>query len=79
MLENLRDLVKQHAGDAIKNNPAIPNEKNEEVVDLASNSIVTGLKNAVSQGDLSDLMNMFKGGEQAAAQSAVAKNIQEGC
>ncbi|HEX8333720.1 MAG TPA: DUF937 domain-containing protein [Segetibacter sp.] len=78
MLENLRDLVKQNSGEAIINNPAIPNEKNDEAVDLASNSIVSGLKNEVSQGNLSDLMSMFNGGEQAATQSAVAQNIQGG-
>jgi hypothetical protein len=32
MLENLQDLIKQHAGDAIINNPAIPNERNDEAV-----------------------------------------------
>jgi hypothetical protein len=78
MLDNLKDLVKQHSGDAIINNPAIPNERNDEAVDDASNSIVSGLKNAVSQGKLSDVMDMFKGGEQSATQSAVAQNIQGG-
>ena len=49
MLDNLRDLVRQSAGDAIINNPAIPNEKNEEVISDASGSILSGLKNCVSK------------------------------
>ena len=33
MLENLLDLVKQQAGEAIVNNPAIPNHQNDEAMD----------------------------------------------
>ena len=78
MLENLTDLVKQYAGDAIINNPAIPNEKNDDAVATASGSILEGLKNAVSGGDLGALTSMFNGGSDAAANSAVSQNIQSG-
>ncbi len=78
MLENLTNLVKQYAGDAIINNPAIPNEKNDEVVSDASNSIFDGLKNVVSGGNVSDITNLFNGGGDAAASSAVSQNIQSG-
>jgi uncharacterized protein YidB (DUF937 family) len=77
MLDNLLDLVKQHAGDAIINNPAIPNERNDEAVEAASSSIFDGLKNAASGGNISDLMSMFSGGSNAAA-SPLAQNIQGG-
>ena len=46
MLENLINLVRENAGDAIINNPAIPNERNEEAVQDTSNSIVSSLQNA---------------------------------
>ena len=78
MLENITDLVKQHAGDAIINNPAIPNEKNDEVVEDASSSIVSGLKSAVANGNIDGVMDLFKGGSQAAATSPVTHNIQAG-
>lgn len=78
MLENLQNLVRQHAGDAIINNPSIPNERNDEAVEAASDSIVGGLKDAVSKGNITDVMNLFKGGEQAAPQSALAQNIKGG-
>ena len=76
MLENLQSLVKQYAGDAIINNPAIPNERNDEAVAATSNSIVAGLKDAVSKGNIADVTNMFSGGENAAAQSALGQNIK---
>jgi uncharacterized protein YidB (DUF937 family) len=76
MLENLKDLVKQYAGDAIINNPAIPNERNDEAVAATSNSIVTGLKDAVAKGNISDVMNMFNNKAQEPADTAIGENIK---
>ncbi|MEO6583969.1 MAG: hypothetical protein ABIO05_06575 [Ferruginibacter sp.] len=76
MFENLLNLVKENAGDAIINNPAIPNERNDEAISCASNSIVDGLKGAISSGNISDVLSMFIGGN--AANSPIAHNIQGG-
>ena len=76
MLEQLKSLVQEYAGDAIITNPAIPNEKNDEAVGLASNSIVDGLKNAISNGGVEEVTNIFKGGEQQVAQAAVTQDIK---
>jgi hypothetical protein len=76
MLDNLLDLVKQHAGDAIINNPAIPNEQNDEVISSATSSIVDGLKNAVSNGNIGDITSLFSGG--SVANSSILQNIQGG-
>ena len=78
MLETLKELVKHYAGEPIINNPAIPNERNEEAVHEASSSILDGLKKAVSGGDLSGLTSMFSAGEDDVAHSPVAKDIQGG-
>ena len=78
MLDNLTNLVRQFAGDAIINNPAIPNEKNEEVIADASGSIMDGLKNAISGGNLDSLAGLFNSGGATAANSAVSQNIQTG-
>jgi uncharacterized protein YidB (DUF937 family) len=78
MLEHLQNLTRTYAGDAIITNPAIPNERNDEAISAASTSIVGGLKDAVSKGNLSDVMNLFKGGEQAVPQAALTQNIQGG-
>jgi uncharacterized protein YidB (DUF937 family) len=76
MLENLLDLVKSHAGDAIINNPAIPNEHNDAAVELASSSIFDTLKNAASGGGIGDIVSMFSGGAGNAASSPLANIMQ---
>jgi len=78
MLENLQNLVREHAGDAIINNPSIPNDKNEEAVSDASNSIVAGLKGAVANGNIDGVVNLFKAGSNSAGSSPVTQNIQAG-
>jgi uncharacterized protein YidB (DUF937 family) len=78
MLENLQNLVKEHAGDAIVNNPAIPNDKNDEVIADAGSSIVSGLKSAVTAGNIDGVVDLFKAGGNAAATSPVTHNIQAG-
>jgi hypothetical protein len=61
MLENLIDLIKQHAGEAITNNPAIPNSQNEAAVSEAGNSIVDSLKNMIAQGNGHDVLSLLQG------------------
>ena len=78
MLDNLLNLVKQSAGDAIVNNPAIPNEKNEEVIAEASNSITGGLQGLLSQGGLKDVLKMFGGQDGGVENSNVTRQISGG-
>jgi len=60
MLEQLMDLIKQNAGDAVTNNPEVPNEHNDAVIAEAGHSIIGGLKNAGSEGG-GGLMDTIKG------------------
>ncbi|MEO6721872.1 MAG: hypothetical protein ABIN67_16000 [Ferruginibacter sp.] len=62
MFDNLINLVRGNSGDAIVNNNAIPNEKNEEAVQTAGTSIMATLQNALSGGRLNDVLGFFKGG-----------------
>ena len=64
MFENLTNLVRQNAGDAVISNPSIPNEKNEEAVETAGGSIMATLKNALSGGRIKDVLGFFKNGKQ---------------
>jgi hypothetical protein len=57
------DLIKQNAGDSIVNNPAIPNERNDEAIEEAKNSIVDNLQNALSGGGVKNVLSMFGGNE----------------
>lgn len=65
MLDKLINLVRQHAGDAVINNPAIPNEKNNEAVNDAGTSIMGTLQNALASGRIKDVLGYFqhKGGD----------------
>jgi hypothetical protein len=76
MLDQLMDLVKKHSGDAIINNPSIPNDKNNDVMQDASGSIMSGLQNMFSQGNLKDIMKMFNG--QSDGKSAVSQQVSGG-
>ena len=64
MFENLINLIRQNAGDAVISNPSIPNEKNEAAVETAGSSIIATLKNALAGGRLNDVLGFFKNGRQ---------------
>jgi len=61
MFEQLTELVKQYGGDAVVNNPAVPNEHNEAVMEEANGSILSGLKDIVASGNVGDLAGMLSG------------------
>ena len=73
MLDQLTNLVKQYAGDAIINNPAIPNERNDEAINETSSSIAGGLQNMLSGGGAQDILKMFSG-NQSVSNSSVTNN-----
>ena len=79
MLENLLDLVKQQAGEAIVNNPAIPNQQNDEAIAEASGSIAGGLQDLFSQqGGLKDIVRMFSGQDQGTATNNITQHLSGG-
>ncbi|HTJ50817.1 MAG TPA: DUF937 domain-containing protein [Cyclobacteriaceae bacterium] len=65
MLDQIMDLVKQHAGDAIINNQAIPNQHNDAAIADVSNQIFSGLQNQISQGNFQQVTSLFQGGSIA--------------
>lgn len=62
MLDQIMDLVRNNAGNAVTNNPSIPNEKNEAAIQEGGNSIMETLKDALAGGRLNDVLGYFKGG-----------------
>ena len=77
MLDQLTNLVKQYAGDAIISNPAIPNERNEEAINETSGSIASGLQNMLSGGGAQDILKMFSGNQNVSS-SNVTNNVSGG-
>jgi uncharacterized protein YidB (DUF937 family) len=75
MFDNLLNLVKEHAGDAIVNNPAIPNEKNDEAIQSTTSTIVDTLKAKLASGNLNSIMDMFKGGGSAVNASSIGSEV----
>ncbi|MEP7279256.1 MAG: hypothetical protein ABI813_11480 [Bacteroidota bacterium] len=78
MLENLLDLIKQHAGNAIIDNPAIPNQQNEAAISEAGSSIMNGLKNMLANGNTADLVNLFNHQGGDIANTPAAQQISGG-
>src|ERR1700754_3013977 len=78
MLENILNLVREHANEAVVNNPAIPNEHNEDVTTEAGNSIMEGLKNMISQGQAQDVLNMFSHPAGDFQSNPAVQNISSG-
>lgn len=72
MFDNLLDLIKQHAGAAIVDNPAIPDQQNNAAISEAGNSIMDGLKKMIASGNTQDVVNLFnhQGGDIATTPAA---------
>lgn len=75
MLENLIQLVKDNAGDAIINNPAVPNEQNDAAIEATAGSIFDSLKNQFAGGGGMDMITNLFQGDQAASASPMAGGI----
>jgi len=77
MFDELLNLVKEQAGNAIINNPAVPNEHNDAVCETATNSIIDRLKGMVGEGGIDSITSLFQGGGNTASHPAVS-NISSG-
>ncbi|MBS7566112.1 hypothetical protein KHS38_17015 [Mucilaginibacter sp. Bleaf8] len=60
MFEKLFLLVKSNAGAAVMNNPVIPANSREAVINEASSSIIEVLKNQLEIGRINDLIKFFQ-------------------
>ncbi len=74
MLDNLFDMVKGLAGDAVIKNPEVPNEHNEAVVAEATNTVAGGLQNLAAGGGLQSILSLFGGGGQQGQSSGIMSN-----
>jgi hypothetical protein len=74
MLDQLLQLVKENAQDLIVNNNAVPNQFNDAAIGEASNAIHDQLSQAVSRGNLQDVLGMF-GNAQNLANNPLVGNI----
>jgi len=75
MLDELLNLVKEHAQEAVVNNSAVPNEHNDAVIQEVANSIQGGLSSEAQGGGLSNIMSMFSGQSGDVANNPAVQNI----
>lgn len=72
MIEQILDLVKRIGTDTVINNPQVPNEKNNEVLADATQTITGGLQNILSGGGLQNILSLF--GNGATNQASIMQN-----
>jgi hypothetical protein len=77
MFEQLTQLVQQYGGDAVVNNPAVPNEHNEAVINEASSSIFSGLQKIASEGGAEQLAGLFNGTSSIDSSNPVVQQITQ--
>lgn len=75
MLDNLINLVREQAGDAIINNPTVPNERNEEVISATGQSIAGGLQHILASGGVKDVLKLFGGQDAPSGNNPVVQNL----
>ena len=74
MLENLFNLIKEHGTDAVINNPAVPNEKNEAVLADATHSVADGLQGELAGGGLQNILSLFSGSGNTVSGGSLLNN-----
>jgi uncharacterized protein YidB (DUF937 family) len=74
MLKNLLALVKENAGEAIINNPAIPNKQNNAAIETATSSLFKSLQGTAKTGGVNSIKELFKEGGNVAS-GPVMNNI----
>ncbi|UGS24424.1 DUF937 domain-containing protein [Flavobacterium channae] len=77
MFDQLSELVKQFGNDAVVNNPAVPNEQNDAVMNEAGSSILSGLKDMVANGNINDLSGLLSGNSAINANNPVVKQLTD--
>jgi hypothetical protein len=61
MFDQLLDLIQQNSQQAVVQNPAVPNEHNEDVMQTLMDSVTGGLKENAQNGNLQGLLGLFSG------------------
>ena len=62
MLDQLINLVKQYGREPVIENQEIPNDRNQQILAEATDTIGSGFQNILAGGGLSNILDLFKGG-----------------
>ena len=79
MLEQLLAMVREIGQEQVVNNSLVPNEQNEGVMAAASESILSGMQQAVANGRGEELLSMFNSSNAAEIMAnPLAQEMQDG-
>jgi hypothetical protein len=75
MFEQLMNIVRQSGRQPVVENPAVPDQYNEPVMEEAGNSIFSKLKNFAANGDTDNLAGMLRGNPSSAGVAEVKQDF----
>jgi len=75
-MEQFMSVIKQTSQEVIEQNPDVPNDQNEAVSNIASESIVGTVQKLMSGGGIADIMSMFSGNDTANESHPVVQNAK---
>jgi len=74
MLDSIINLVKDEALGAISDNAGVPAEKKDAAVETTTSTIVDELKNQLTGGNISNVMNLF--GSSSGSSNTLTNSLQ---
>jgi len=77
MFEQLTQLVQQFGEEAVVKNNAIPNEKNQEVLNETSTTLMASLQKIASEGGIEQLAGLFQGNNAQNPSNPVVQQITQ--
>jgi len=77
MLEELMNRIRQFGQSSVVENPAVPNEHNEDVMREAGSSIFSGLKGLADNGDTDGISGLLEGKQNHPAMAKVENNFAD--
>jgi|GEM_PF-115262 len=75
MLDQLLGLIQENSQQAIVQNPAVPNEHNEDVMQTLLGSITGGLQDHAQSGNVAGLMGLLSGNSGTSANGLMTNPI----
>ena len=78
MLDQLLGLIQDHSQQAIVQNPAVPNEKNGEVMETLLGSITGGLQEQAQSGNIQGIMGLLSGNSGTSTSGLMSNPIVAG-
>lgn len=69
------DMVRQSSQEAVVNNPEVPNEQNEAVIQTAGGSLLNSIKGMIQGGNLGSIMELMQSAHSGNANAPVVQNI----